>query len=379
MQEDKTEEREKGNIGEKEIAQPQEHRIEENNNRKTGKTNNKGGMSDNMNNEDNIEKNNGKEGSTKNINEDDKGNDGNEEKPAKGVRINKQEIYDKLAELRKQITELRKKLNDLNSDKEKWYEKRADVGSKIKELILKLKEAKRKRDELTSKVKKLKEERQKNSDKLKELIQRFNKIRSEREGLSKKKGIKISPGELKKQIEELELKFETEALSPEKEKKLMKLIKQKKTEYKEIKSVAGVWDEEAELNKEIKRIKRENQERHLKIQVIAAESQRRHEDLLGYAKEIDSLRLKENEAQNNFLKFRGEILGLNKELKEKLREANKLHGLIKEEKKEKFLEEKAKEGEILKKKKEIVLDKIKNKKKLTTEDLLVFQGMEKEN
>ncbi len=289
--------------------------------------------------------------------------------------MSKEEIYHKLSEFRKELTALRQKLNALSAEKEKWYEKKVKAGSEISRLIGLLKEAKAKRDGLTAKVRELKAKRDKTSEKLKKLVDEANALRREKQGVEKKQGIKVSPNKLRKEVEDLEYKLETEALSPDKEKKLMKLIKEKKKQFKELEKTSDIWDKVYKLEREIKDLKKENQERHLKVQVIAAESQKRHEELLAYAKQIDALRKEEEENKNKFLSFKREFTELNKKVKEKIRRVNALRKLVAKEKKEEIIEEEHKNEDILKKKEQEVMEKIKHKKKLTTEDLLVFQNI----
>ena len=116
------------------------------------------------------------------------------------------------------------KLIELNDQKEAWFNKKESCGKDISKLIKKVKTSKAKRDLLTKKVKADKADREKYNEKAKKKIEQVKKLNKEKAEVQKKHHIKEDPSTIKKQIQKIETIIETEAISFDKEKKLMDLI-----------------------------------------------------------------------------------------------------------------------------------------------------------
>ena len=76
-----------------------------------------------------------------------------------------------------------------------------------------------------------------------------------------------------------------------------------------------------------------------------------------------------------FTEFKVKFNDVNKELKQRLAELGRIKGELDKNRVEDKQEKKKRVESMLKSKEEMVQDKIKNGGKLTTEDLLIFQGM----
>lgn len=290
------------------------------------------------------------------------------------MQQDKKELFKKLDELKKEILTLRTSLNEIDEQKESWFNKKESYSSEIRKLIGAIKDDKKKRDELTQKVKEDKEERKKvNDDALAKIsqIQAFNK---EKEEIVKKFKIKDDPSILKEEISRLEFKIETEVMSFDKEKETMKRIKSLKKKYKESEKISGVWNNIHKLSKEINELKKKAEEAHNRVQNRAKESQKLHEEILESSKEIDELKEKEEKAFEKFIEFKTKFNEINNQLKEKLPEISKLREEADKLRQDFVKERKTKEELIIKTKEEEVQEKIRRGEKLTTEDILVFQG-----
>ncbi|MCK5107441.1 MAG: hypothetical protein KAQ83_01825, partial [Nanoarchaeota archaeon] len=207
---------------------------------------------------------------------------------------------------------------------------------------------------------------------IKEKIEEFKTIKP-----VQNKGNYTDVKNLRFQIEKLEEKMETEALSFDKERKLNDVIKQKKKELKEVGASSENFDKARGLSKDIEVVKKKADEKHKEIQDKAKKSQELHLQILEISKEVDGLKTKRDTAQNKFLELKKKFVQLNNKLKVNI---SVVREKLKRNKKEKKVKESKKEKEIVKEKSEEVKEKLKKKGvKLTTEDLLVMQQMKDED
>jgi len=101
-------------------------------------------------------------------------------------------------------------------------------------------------------------------------------------------------------------------------------------------------------------------------------------DIVTSSKDIDELKKEEESAFKQFTEFKTKFNEINQKLYEKLVEIRNIREELDKFKKIKRKEKETKEHEILKTKELDVEEKIKTRKKLTTEDLLVFQKLNKD-
>jgi len=296
----------------------------------------------------------------------------------------RKELMRNLELAKKQIDELRNKLNQLNNEKEGWFKKKEEFGSQISSLIGSLSSNKKERNKFTNEVKELKIKRKELHDLIKTKISEVKKFNEQKSETAKKYGITSDPSNLIKEIQALEFKFETEGLTFDKEQKLMKIIKEKKKKLNEAKKISDVWEKTGKISKEIDDLKREADAIHKKIQSEAGHSQQKHEQLIGSSKEIDELRAKEQEAFNKFVEAKKNFSEINDKMQETLIQVIQLkQKLGLEEEKRRPQREKQKvshqseSSKLIENGEKIVNEKLKNKKKLTTQDLLLFQAATK--
>lgn len=284
----------------------------------------------------------------------------------------KKELFASFDKLRGDINSLRNELNNSSSNKELWYRKKEELFSAIGKKIEAIKESRKKKDDLTKEVKGLKEKRNSFNEEAKKKIEEIVKLNDESKNLTKKSKIK-DPFQLKKDIDALESKLETEVMSFEKEKELSKKLRALKKSFEDASALIVIINNIKKLNSELGAARKSNNGLHNQIQKLAGESQEIHESILKGSKEIDELKIKEEEAFKNFVESKKRFNNANKSLKEKLGEMGDIREAIAKHKLEEDEKRKLKEVTFIKSKEQEIEEKIKTGKKLTNEDFLVFQ------
>ncbi len=270
------------------------------------------------------------------------------------------------------VQELKAKLNAINEEKEKWFAKRLEVGHQIKAEIQKIKASLEKRNALSAAVQQEKKKR----DELNKIIS--EKVKEAKSLQGDKKEEARHPEELRKQIAGLEKRIETEGLSFDKEKQLMKTINTLRKQYAAAMKVEESWAKSRGVSKEISDLKKQANEAHKVVQESAKESQVKHEALISESKKIDELKKVEKEAHDKFMELKKQFNETSGQLKMLLPE---LREMRETKKKQRFEQERASEEQNKKtiaEKVRSVEEKLKSrgkKVKLTMEDLLAFQGM----
>lgn len=289
----------------------------------------------------------------------------------------KKELFGKLNSCKKDISDLKNKLNGLDGQKESWLEKKEAYSKQIRDLISDIKKSKEQRNKLTSKVKEDKKKRSDLNEEIKNKISKLKELDKTRKEVSKKLDITIQPDKIKSKIEQLETKIETEVMSFDKERAIMKKIKELKKKLvgsEEVFELIGKLDKTSE---ETDSTRKNAQEVHQAIQQRAKESQLKHEKVISSSKKIHEINKHEQEAFEKFMEFKRKIKEINEQLNGRLSDLSSIMAEVKKYKLEVKEEKEKKEGQILKAKEEAVQDKLKKGKKITTEDLLVFQSLNK--
>ena len=283
------------------------------------------------------------------------------------------ELVEELNKHRAEVSKLRNSLNDLDREKESWFRKKEEISSRIRAGIQKIKDSKAKRDALTNEVKGLKPKRDGLNKEIKPKSEELEILKKDIDESSKKLDIRDSPSRIKQQMEKLEFKIETDTVSFEKEKELMKKIKKLKKDYDRI----GIF---RDSNKNVRKVldsvrksRKDANEIHREIQEKAGQSQVLHEEIIKLSKEIDALKAEENDAFKKFSESKKKFSEVNNVFKEQLKLMNGVKSQLDRIYLDKKERKKQEEESFLKSKEEAVNEKIRKRQKLTTEDLLVFQ------
>ncbi len=271
--------------------------------------------------------------------------------------------------LREEISELKSKLNDIGQKKEEWFKKKEELKQEIANLISKIKEARANKENVDTKINELKENRDKFNKEVQELIVKIKEINKKNETVGEKKD---RPEFIKAQMDRLETALETQAFDFEKEKKVMKQIRDLKKKYDASNAHYSSQKEGRELSKKIEEAKTKADEFHNQLKEYLKEHK---EGSFGrLSKEINQIKKVQEDAFANFIKYKQEFSSLNKQLKEKLdllKSEHDRHERVKEERKQ---EGKTREERQIHDKAKEVKEKFKAKKILTTEDLIALQG-----
>lgn len=261
---------------------------------------------------------------------------------------------------KEEFEQLRNEVKDIGSRKEWLFEVRSIVSKEIKALFDMLKDLKESRDDLTNKVKVLKDDREKINADIKDAIA---KIKGSTKVDTDVKHVSV--GKLKKDLEKLQYYLETNPLSPDEEKKMMKVIKEKEKTLSKARDVKESKSENTELSKEINDLKDKSNEIHDEVQTHAKDSQVKHEEMIAISKEIKFLKSREKEIHQLF----SEIKDAYKNKRRVLMQNRKFYSSPR-----KKTGKSVSQKDILKKVEENIEDKIKKGQKITTEDLLNFNN-----
>ena len=152
---------------------------------------------------------------------------------------------------------------------------------------------------------------------------------------------------------------------------------------KKIKELRKVYDKVSVLEQSSKKVRessdlarkmgREANEIHKLIQEKAKQSQILHEEILKISAEIDKIKVEEEEAFKKFSEFRNKFYEVNAQLKEKLKALNDSKSQLDKIESDRREKRRHEQESFLKSKEEAVNEKLRTGKKITTEDLLVFQ------
>jgi len=279
-----------------------------------------------------------------------------------------------LDELQPRIKSLKQRLHELNDQKEKAFQQRDPVGKEISHLIQALKQLKQERDALTDEVKKLKDNRTGLNEIIKKRIDEAKKLNAERKKAADKLGLQENPSHLKMLIEKLERRIETEVIPFEKEKGLMKEIKELKKRFDAAKQASTIWGTAHQMSKDIDALREQADSIHAQIQQKAKLSQEKHELLVEESEKIDALRGKGKTFTSEITGRKTDIAKLNDELEGLLKQAGELTTKLSAERKEQEAENAQQRAKRFSEKLAEVKAKMAAGKKLTTEDIIIMQG-----
>jgi len=278
-----------------------------------------------------------------------------------------QELVSALREHKAKANEIRTRLDAINKEKEQWFLAKSGFSSKIKALISQIKELRLQRDSLTKDVKDFKVKRNSAHKELMTVAPEIKDHSVDRELLRKR------PEFIKTQMDRIETAIETSGMSFEKEKELMKKLKALKKEFQSVTLARAEAREIRDLSAKVHDLGKEAQTFHHLVVHKAGESQKVHEQIVSISKQIDALKPKEKEALSKFLEFKKQLNELYPSLKSEYAEMDKIKEQLDKLDSERVQSSFAKKAQSLEQLKISVEDKIKGKKKLTLNDLLIFQ------
>ncbi|MEA3378124.1 MAG: hypothetical protein U9Q69_00640 [Nanoarchaeota archaeon] len=271
--------------------------------------------------------------------------------------------------------DLKIKLNELNKLKEEWFKKKEDFKKDIAKLIENAKDLRDNRTKFNKKINNLTKQRNKFNTNVHTLIKEIKELYKKRDGLLTKLGIKnVNLKLFQKQIDDLELRLETQAVSFDKEKKIMKEINSLKKKMASMAEVDEIQKQTTKISEEINTAKIKGDEFHNKIKELMKNQKLGFKEFAKVSKEINQLKKIQEDAFDKFINFKQEFIEANKILKERLKAIQKQQINIKKKREVRHEAKQKRTEETLKRKVEEVESKLKKKKILTNEDLIAFQA-----
>ncbi len=251
----------------------------------------------------------------------------------------------------------------LHEHKEKAYQELHELSRQIGAAIRELKERRDKRNELTKHAQEQKQLRKDLSKVIKEKIAEVKVLRAKRGD----KPVRVadprdrgdSPAKIKMEIQRIEHKLETSAMEFTEEQKLTKILKEKKAQLAKMGGENELDHTIRALSKEIDKLKKESDVAHEAVTTSARQSQEEHERILALSKQIEDWKARDAQLQEQYGKLKEQIHAKSDVLPTK---------------KPKKQQPSAEDEQVLKEKAAEVELKVKEGRKLTTEDLLAFQA-----
>ncbi len=278
------------------------------------------------------------------------------------------ELMNRKTDLKNKSEKYKNKRNEFNLEASKWASKRNELNRGTKEKIDGAQELKKLRDENNEKVAQAKLKRD-------ELNEQANKIYAEIDKIRKNLNLGDGPSlkELKRQIDALEFKQQTEVMTPAKERELVDNIASLTEELKRKKHQLEGNTELKSLLEKAQTLRDEALVYHNNVKEYADAAQEYHDKMIVIFKEADAVRAESDAAHKEFVKAQeaaDEQHRLFIQTQKEIRELNKviigLKRKTKESKDESIREQAKKEAEE-------VYNQFKLGEKLNTEDLMLLQ------
>lgn len=287
--------------------------------------------------------------------------------------ITAEDTQQHIALLKTDIRNLKNQLSLLNQKKEAAFRKKEEFK---KQIFSEIQAFKTIRDEIfysTKEKEDLKNQRNQLNSKFRELIKVAKEKHKEKKKLLTKHGFAINPSALKEKIEKLDTRIETEAMKFDDEKKIMKTINELKKKLHDADAIKSVFKEGAALSKDIDVTKEQADSFHHMLSQKRTGDKEKYGKLKEHSKKIKALKKEQQTAFDEFIAFKKEFMQKSDELQSKLKELTPM--LQRQtQSKEQWRQRRIREEErTLAEKERAVEEKLRSRKKLTNEDLLVFQ------
>jgi uncharacterized coiled-coil DUF342 family protein len=276
-------------------------------------------------------------------------------------------------QLKADIAALKKECGDLHQKKEAAFKKKQESKKAFITEIQKLQHLKKDLDQSKKQKTQYKKQRDVLNKKTQTLIKQIKDNTKEREKIVEKHGSRVNPETLKKKIQALDTKIETEALALKEEKKIMDHIKTLKKTIQELETVASSNKSRGELSKNITSTKEQANMFHQQLKEKRHHNQKTYHNLKNITKQLKNLKKQQQKAFKEFTTLKQQFQEKNEILKHKLKEFSPIAQEQAQQHQKKRQQREQHQVQQQKQLEQEVEQKLKTKKKLTTEDLLVFQ------
>jgi len=283
-------------------------------------------------------------------------------------KINSEQTTDK------QVAVLRERLNQIGKEREEWFERKETLKKRVAKLISQTKSLRETRDKASKGMEEFTKKRNEVNIKVKDLIKEYNLLYYERKKILKQKNIKQDPEKIKRNIEYYETLLETEAYTFKKEKKLVEYVKGLKKTLEEANVAGDVSKKMEDFSKEIDEHKKKSNEYHKKSNDAYYVHRKARKDFNNFSKKITAFNKLQEKAFDMFVNLKEQCASLTQDLKVSTQVVLKVAKKEKEVKQEVKKKKQDSEAEQIKDKQKQTESKLRRGKKLTTEDIMAFQG-----
>ena len=270
--------------------------------------------------------------------------------------------------LKKEAEVSKRERNRLNAEASESAARRDELNARTRALIESAQQSKDKRDEFNKLVSENKERRDSLNDTANGLLAKADQI---------KRKFKVAGGlslsELKREIDHLEFKQQTEVISTEKERELVDRIAHLWEEYRKKRAELENNAELKEALEKARQLRAEASEFHKQLTENADLAQQCHEKMLKCFKEADKVRAQADAAHKEFVRAQesaDEQHHTYIKIEKELRDYDKIISSLKKRSKE--ARESREKVDVLKRAEEVYA-MFKDGQKLETDDLLLLQ------
>ncbi|MCY0859494.1 MAG: hypothetical protein OWQ54_03600 [Sulfolobaceae archaeon] len=290
-------------------------------------------------------------------------------------------------ELFKEISQLREEINKLREEKRGYIEQLRSLRAKKNEKLERLRAIRTQVQTLREEYEKKKSELKQLKEKKQQLLNAINEIKKDFDELKSLLGSvgnnkKVpNPALIKKQIDELEWKIETNSLTLDEEKKIIQKIAALEAQLAKLLKIANLKQKSNENKAELLARRVELKSVNETIVKLAMELNEKRKLFLTLKQERDKLFNEIGELKKQIDELSNKIASLNSQISEKKNILNEKVRALKQLQEGK---QKNAENTILAKKKKEVEEKLKTNKRLSFEEFLILygnqeNGNEKEN
>lgn len=209
------------------------------------------------------------------------------------------ELDEKRGELGQKSLSLKDGPRQLNAEASKWAAKRNELNRATEQLIDRAHDFKKLRDECNKNVAHSKRKRDEANEMVSQLYKKIDSIRKQQD--SHRAGER-SITDLRREIDYLEFRQQTEVLSPDKEKQLVNKIAALQAEFNGRREELEKTGEMKKLLDEAQSLRDQASSYHDRVINFAQMAQECHDEMIGNFKEADQTRAEADAAQREFLK-----------------------------------------------------------------------------
>ena len=283
---------------------------------------------------------------------------------------NLEELEQKRSAINVDAEKHRRLRDDLNKQTKEWAAKRDGLNAQVRGFVEDAGKQREERDSFNQKVRESKELRDEWNQKVMKLHEEFSALRKEipddRQG-----GVPIK--QLKKQLNELEYRQQTQLLKKSEEAAIVKQISTIAREIEEREKAMETGGEVREISQQLREAKAQAEVYHKAVSEYAEKAQAAHDAMIKFYEQADTLRKEADASQEKFIECKTQA---DDEHKKHIEQIKSIHEMDKDfsdaRGKAKAAKKKKVDTESKKEAKEI-FERFKNGEKLSTDDLMALQ------